>query len=51
MTGWFLVDAFSERPFTGNPAAVVLLEVPSDGVWLQATAAELHQPHHRVRMA
>lgn len=44
MTGWFLVDAFAERPFTGNPAAVVLLEAPPDGAWMQATAAELHQP-------
>jgi len=36
----FQVDAFADRPFTGNPAAVCLLdEWPSDDV-LQAIAAE-----------
>jgi PhzF family phenazine biosynthesis protein len=34
------VDAFTERPFSGNPAAVVLLdEAPSD-TWLAAVARE-----------
>lgn len=37
----YLVDAFAEKPFTGNPAAVCLLaEWPDDG-WLQNVAAEL----------
>ncbi|WP_329246024.1 PhzF family phenazine biosynthesis protein [Actinoallomurus sp. NBC_01490] len=44
MTAWFLVDAFAEQPFTGNPAAVVMLGAPTDRTWMQATAAELHQP-------
>jgi PhzF family phenazine biosynthesis protein len=36
------VDAFTERPFGGNPAAVVLLdEAPSD-VWMAAVAGELN---------
>lgn len=38
-----LVDAFTDRPFRGNPAAVVLLdsEAPADD-WLQALAAEFN---------
>lgn len=39
----FHVDAFTEHPFGGNPAAVVLLDLdddPSDS-WMQAVAAEL----------
>jgi len=35
------VDAFTEQPFGGNPAAVCLLEGPADPVWMQALAAEL----------
>ncbi|MWA07204.1 oxidoreductase [Actinomadura sp. LD22] len=44
MTSWFLIDAFTERSFAGNPAAVVILDGPADRTWMQATAAELHQP-------
>jgi predicted PhzF superfamily epimerase YddE/YHI9 len=44
VTAWFLVDAFTEQPFTGNPAAVIVLDAPRDRTWMQATAAELHQP-------
>ena len=37
---FFLIDAFTTRPFAGNPAAVVPLETPlADGV-MQAMAAE-----------
>ncbi len=36
----FQVDAFADRPFTGNPAAVVPLETWPDGATLQAIAAE-----------
>ncbi len=35
------VDAFTERPFGGNPAAVCLLKGPADAVWMQALATEL----------
>jgi predicted PhzF superfamily epimerase YddE/YHI9 len=35
------VDAFAERPFAGNPAAVCLLEEPADEAWMQALAAEM----------
>ncbi len=44
MTGLplYQVDAFTERPFAGNPAAVVLLEGPVPEDWLQAVAAEMN---------
>lgn len=38
--GW--IDAFADRPFRGNPAAVCLLEAPRDDAWQQAIAAELN---------
>lgn len=37
----FWVDAFSERPFAGNPAAVCLLERPADEGWMRSLANEL----------
>jgi PhzF family phenazine biosynthesis protein len=37
----FIVDAFAEGPFAGNPAGVVLLDEPRDDSWHQAVAAEL----------
>jgi PhzF family phenazine biosynthesis protein len=36
-----LVDAFADRPFTGNPAAVCLLEGPRPDEWMQNLAFEL----------
>jgi len=39
----FLVDAFTDRPFAGNPAAVCLLERWPDAAWLQNVAAEMNQ--------
>ncbi len=36
------VDAFTDRPFAGNPAAVCLLSQPCDDRWLQAIAAEMN---------
>ncbi|MBV9324998.1 MAG: PhzF family phenazine biosynthesis protein [Chloroflexi bacterium] len=39
-----LVDAFANRPFSGNPAAVCLLDAPSDAAWMQAVAGELNLP-------
>jgi PhzF family phenazine biosynthesis protein len=38
----FIVDAFTEQPFRGNPAAVCLLSGPKDDAWLQAIAAEMN---------
>ena len=40
--GIWQVNAFAERPFTGNPAAVCILDhFPSDG-WMQKIAAEMN---------
>jgi PhzF family phenazine biosynthesis protein len=36
------IDAFSNRPFGGNPAAVCLLERPADANWMQRVAAEMN---------
>jgi PhzF family phenazine biosynthesis protein len=37
------VDAFTDAPFAGNPAAVCILEDPTDdATWMQAVAAELN---------
>jgi PhzF family phenazine biosynthesis protein len=36
----YQVDAFTDRPFAGNPAAVCLLDAPADPAWMQAVAAE-----------
>jgi PhzF family phenazine biosynthesis protein len=35
------VDAFSDVPFAGNPAAVCLLAEPAPASWMQAVAAEM----------
>ena len=40
----FGVDAFTDRPFGGNPAMVCLLPDPASGEWMQLAAAELNQP-------
>ncbi len=36
------IDAFASGPFTGNPAAVCLLEVPAEPRWMQQIAAEMN---------
>ena len=36
------VDAFTDRPFAGNPAAVVVLEQPAPEGWMRALAAEMN---------
>jgi PhzF family phenazine biosynthesis protein len=36
------VDAFTDRPFAGNPAAVCLLPSPADPVWMQNVAQEMN---------
>jgi predicted PhzF superfamily epimerase YddE/YHI9 len=38
------VDAFTDRPFSGNPAAVCVLDAPADPAWMQSLAAELSLP-------
>lgn len=39
----FLVDAFAERPLSGNPAAVCLLDAPAEEAWMQSVAMEMNQ--------
>ncbi len=39
----FLVDAFADRPFMGNPAAVCLLDSWPVDAWLQSVAMEMNQ--------
>lgn len=36
------IDAFTDRPYAGNPAAVCLLEEDRDSDWMQAVAAEMN---------
>ncbi len=42
MTAIFQVDSFSDRPFAGNPAAVVPLDAPREAGWMQSVAAEMN---------
>lgn len=37
-----IVDAFTDRPFAGNPAGVLLLDAFPDDDWLQKVAAEVN---------
>lgn len=37
-----VVDAFTDRPFHGNPAGVVVLDEPAPEEWMQRVAAELN---------
>jgi len=39
----FQVDAFTDRPFAGNPAAVCLLPKDWEEQWMQAVAAEMNR--------
>jgi len=36
------VDAFTNKPFAGNPAAVCLLDAPADEVWMHDLASEIN---------
>ena len=36
------VDAFASAPFTGNPAAVCVLDAAADEAWMQAVAVEMN---------
>jgi len=35
------VDAFTTKPFSGNPAAVCVLPEPADETWMQNVATEM----------
>jgi PhzF family phenazine biosynthesis protein len=37
-----VVDAFTDRPFAGNPAAVCILAEPREDRWMQAVAREMN---------
>ena len=38
----YTVDAFTEQPFAGNPAAVCILPKARDATWMQAVAREMN---------
>jgi predicted PhzF superfamily epimerase YddE/YHI9 len=38
----FQVDAFTDKPFRGNPAAVCLLDAAAPDAWMQDVAAEMN---------
>lgn len=38
----FMVDAFADRPFAGNPAGVLVLDAERPAAWMQAVASELN---------
>ena len=38
----YTADAFTDRPYRGNPAAVCPLDGPADAAWMQAVAAEMN---------
>ena len=38
----FQVDAFTDKPFAGNPAAVCILTDPRDEMWMQNVAREMN---------
>ena len=38
----YQVDAFTEEPFSGNPAAVCIMENEADGEWMQKVAMEMN---------
>ncbi len=36
------IDAFADKPFSGNPAGVCLMSAPRDEQWMQAVAREMN---------
>jgi len=36
------IDAFTDKPFSGNPAAVFILPIPRGGSWMQDVAREMN---------
>ena len=37
-----VVDAFTDKPFAGNPAAVCVLDAPADEAWMKLVAREMN---------
>lgn len=42
MTTLHVIDAFTDQPFSGNPAAVCVLNRPADAGWMQRVANEMN---------
>jgi PhzF family phenazine biosynthesis protein len=42
MPALFQVNAFTDAPFSGNPATVCLLDEAREAGWMQAVAAEMN---------
>src|SRR3954468_16432430 len=42
LTLLLIVDAFTDKPFAGNPAAVAVLDGPRDEVWMKHVAGEMN---------
>ncbi|MBI1744311.1 PhzF family phenazine biosynthesis protein [Candidatus Acetothermia bacterium] len=38
----YQVDAFTDKPFAGNPAAICILPKPADEMWMQNVAREMN---------
>ncbi len=36
------IDAFTDQPFRGNPAAVCLLDRERDAAWMQSVGSEMN---------
>jgi len=45
----FQVDAFTNRPFRGNPAGVCILQTSADEAWMQKMASEMNLRHKACR--
>ena len=41
MTKIYQIDSFTDKPFTGNPAGVCILDEPADEKWMQNVAKEM----------
>jgi PhzF family phenazine biosynthesis protein len=42
MTTLHIIDAFTDKPFSGNPAAVCLSAKPADDAWMKLVAREMN---------
>ncbi|WCK56765.1 PhzF family phenazine biosynthesis protein [Aneurinibacillus sp. Ricciae_BoGa-3] len=40
----FHINAFTDKPFSGNPAAICILDTPQEKQWMQRMAQEMNQP-------
>lgn len=42
MTTLHIIDAFTSKPFAGNPAAICVLDAPRDETWMKLVAREMN---------